>query len=349
MWKPLRNLRPVCIGAVALLPHAGQAAATVAIFSPPAVITPGQVAQVNVQFSKSAGEPEKRFVVRVDLHDADTDEKVSGGIQDNSKAGFTGNTGNVFCAVPVPANASGAYYFKAWVAPWSLNKAIVAHYKTYPTDGTFTYLWGGGGYGVTQNVYYRGSLICPKPSGNTTYCSGLAFEACIIPFNAYNAIYGHQYIGNITNYTQMENFRKIWYGVTIPGAELKLAADAIPMWGAGREITDFEEAQEGDFIQLWRHSGSGHNPMFVSWRRNSSGTITGVNYWGSQGSSNGIGYSGENFGTTSGMDRNKFYIGRVAKRRDQADSAGALGSIDTSANLRVVPSTVGVWLEYQDR
>src|SRR5690606_37759591 len=130
-------------------------------------------------------------------------------------------------------------------------------------------------------------LISPKPSGDTTYCSGLAFEACIIPFNNYNATYGHQFIGNIYSASQMEIFRRRWYGTEgLSGGAERLAGDAIPEWGVGVRITDFEEAQEGDFVQLWRHSGSGHNPLFVSWRRNTSGGIRGVNYWGSQNSSN---------------------------------------------------------------
>jgi hypothetical protein len=309
---------------------------------------------VAVQFTKSADEPEKRVVIRVDLHDADTNQKVSGGIQDNGATGFTGDSGAVVCSVPVPANASGAYYFKAWVSPWSLNRAIVAQYKSYPTNGTFTYDWNSsrpGDYGVTQDVMYRGVNVAPDYPGNTTYCSGVAFETCIVALNKYNSQYGHPYIGNIVTGTQMVEFRRIWYGNVNPGGpELKLAAEAIPIWGVGIEVSNLEEAQEGDFVQLWRNtvSLSGHNPLFVSWKRDSSGPITGVNYWGSQGGSNGIGYRSENFGTTSGVDATRFYIGRVRKPRDQADYDWALGVADTTPNLSVVPSAVNDWMSYQE-
>jgi len=318
-------------------------AATVIITNAPSSISPGQSITISTQFSKTSDEPEKRIVLRLDLHNSDTHLKVAGAIADNGGAGYTGSTGTIPCTITIPSNATGSYYFKATVAPWSLNRAIVAHYKTYPTDGTFTYLWSGGGYGVTQTVMYLGAVAAPKPAGDTCYCSGLAFETCVLPFNAYNATYNHPYIGNIYTPANMETFRKVWYGVT--DAE-KLAARALPEWGAGREITDFEEAQEGDFVQLWRHSGSGHNPVFVRWLRNSSNQITGVRYWGTQGSTNGIGYNNENFGTSSGMNRSRFYIGRAAKPRAPADYDWALGQASSQETPSTVSSSITDWFLY---
>ncbi len=298
---------------------------------------------MDVQFIKSPAEPEKRVVLFLQLHQWPSRTRVARTIVDNGGAGLTGTSGTVTCQVQVPSNAGGSCYFTAYAVPWSLNRAIVANYKTYPTDGTFTYLWSGGGYGVTQNVYYLGTLVAPKPTGNTTYCSGLAFEAYVIPFNAYNATYGNSVIGSITTAAKMETFRKIWYGVT--DAE-KLAARAIPEWGAGREITDLEEAQEGDFVQLWRWNGSGHNPLFVNWVRNGSGQITGVRYWATQSSTNGIGYNTESFGETSGINRARFYLGRAAKPRDQADYDWALGQATTESRPSVVNAAVGDWARY---
>ena len=115
----------------------------------------------------------------------------------------------------------------------------------------------------------------------------------------------------------------------------------------GREITDFEEAQEGDFVQLWRHSTSGHNPLFVNWIRNSSNVITGVRYWGSQGSTNGIGYNTESFGVSTGINPARFYIGRAAKPRDQADYDWALGQASSQSSPSIVPAAVDEWRQYQ--
>jgi hypothetical protein len=332
-------LAATCYVAVA---HAA-AQATVTIQNPPPTLSPGQAVTLNVQFLKAPAEPEKRVVILLQLHQLPSMALVAKAVADNAGAGYTGASGTVPVTLTVPANASGAYCFRAWVSPWSLNRAIVAQYKSYPTNGTFTYLWSGGGYGVTQNIYYMNTLIAPKPAGNTTYCSGLAFETFVVPSNAYNANYGHPQIGNIATAGQMETFRRIWYGVT---DSEKLAVRALPEWGAGREITDFEEAQEGDFVQLWRWSGSGHNPIFVNWVRNTAGQITGVRYWGSQSSTNGIGYQTESFGTSSGMNRNRFYIGRASKPRDQADYDWALGTASTEAAPSTVMSAVEGWREY---
>ena len=166
------------------------AQATVTVLNPPATLTPGQAVTLHVQFTKAPAEPEKRVVVLLQLHQLPSMAQVAKVVADNGGAGYTGMSGTVPVSLTVPAHASGAFCFKAWVSPWSLNRAIVTQYKSYPTNGTFTYLWSGGGYGVTQNIYYMGTLIAPKPAGNTTYCSGLAFETFVVPSNAYNATYG---------------------------------------------------------------------------------------------------------------------------------------------------------------
>ncbi len=355
MWMPYKILFSTIL-MLTLSTTQVHSAVSVAIHNAPAYFSPGQAVTINTQFSKTAGEPEKRVVIRVDLHDSDTNAKVTGGVADNGGAGYTDGNAVVPCTITIPAGASGSYYFKATVAPWSLNRAVLQQYKSYPTDGTFDYLWGNrrGDYGVTQNVAYLGEIICPVYAGNpgdpiTTYCSGVAFETAVLALNTYNATYGHPRIGNIQTAANMRSFRLRWYGVTDAD---KLAARAIPEWGAGREITDFEEAQDGDFIQLWRQPyganlPSGHNPLFVNWVRDSSSQITGARYWGSQGSTDGIGYNTETFGTGSGrLNVDRFYIGRLSKPRDQADYDWALGQADTQGTPSTVGSSVDDWLYY---
>lgn len=320
--------------------------ASVNVLTRPDVLEPGENAVVNCHVIKTVDEPEQRIVVRVDLHNAVSGEKVSGTILDNGGAGYKGKTVNVNASVPVPADAVGSYYFQVTAAPWSFNRAIVEKMESYPVDGTFTYKWLlTGGYGVTQDVWYKGTLVAPSDHDNTCYCSGLAFEVFVLAWNEYNEQYGHTQIGDIPNASVMSAFRRVWYG-NYPETE-KLATRAIPEWGVGVEIVDWEEAQKGDACQLWRHSGSGHNPIFVNWRRNSSGEITGVRYWGSQGTTNGIGYAHENFGTTSNMNPERFYLARAKKPRDQADYDWALGMGDTSDRPSVVNAGIGTWAEYE--
>lgn len=320
------------------------AGANVSILNPPPMIAPGEVIPVQVSYTKTPNEPEKRVIVRVDLHDYETHEKVTGAYVENNGTGYTGVTRQVTCPITIPASVSGKYYFKATISPWSMNRAIVQQYKSYPTNGIYTYAWIPG-HGVTQDVFYMNELISPKAPDNTCYCSGLAFETFVFAFNNHNQHYGHSQIGTIHNPAEMRNFRVQWYGVH---ETEKLATLALPMWNTGMEITDFEEAQEGDNIQLWRTNKSGHNPLFVNWIRNSNGQITGVRYWGSQGSSNGIGYHQESFATgrRGGMLRERFYLARAKKPRDQADYDWALGSTTTTQQPSQVPSSAHDWMMY---
>lgn len=167
----------------------------------------------------------------------------------------------------------------------------------------------------------------------------MAFEAFILGWEDYNTEYGHSAITGLTT-SNIDAFRRIWYGVT--DGE-KLAARAIPEYGIGLEITDFEEFQKGDAIQLWRTSGSGHNPIFVEWVRNPSDEIVGVRYWGSQSSSNGIGYRTEYFSGSGGSVRwDRFYGARARKPRDQADYDWAFSSV-SSADTTSLSDT---WMIY---
>lgn len=297
----------------------------------------------NITYTKPATTVEKRLVFFAELHNANTNALIDKKIFDNSNNGYTGTTQNFAVSLNTPPSGIEPVNVQLYAVPWSLNKKMAEHYKTYPTDGTFTYLWSGGGYGVTQNIYYKGSLIAPKPSGNTTYCSGLAFDCAITAFNEYNTANGHTSIGTMT-VSQMNSFRLVWYGVT--DAE-KLAALAIPQYNVGLEITDFEEAQEGDSVQLWRTSGSGHNPLFISWIRNSSSEIIGMRYWGSQGSTNGIGIRNEYFTEGGGtVMKSRTYLGRFRKPRDNSDYTWAISSQGTASIPHANASTVTGWELY---
>jgi hypothetical protein len=65
-------------------------------------------------------------------------------------------------------------------------------------------------------------------------------------------------------------------------------------------------------LQFWRHSGSGHNNIFIDWETDGDGTIIGVTYWSTQGSTDGVDYNTEYFGTSgSRIDPNSFFAGRA--------------------------------------
>ena len=77
-------------------------------------------------------------------------------------------------------------------------------------------------------------------------------------------------------------------------------------------MSDLEEVRPGDFLQFWRNSGSGHSSVFIDWERDATGTIEGVWYWSTQGSTDGIGYNLEYFGSgESDLDPAHFHAARI--------------------------------------
>ena len=142
----------------------------------------------------------------------------------------------------------------------------------------------------------------------------------------------------------MSSFRKLWYGVT--DGE-RLIARAVVDYNLGIAITDMEDVQEGDPLQFWRRSGSGHSVLFVNWIRDEGATILGLRYWSAQSSTNGIGYGAEYFGETSGINRDRFYPARLRKPRDRTDFEWSLGKTDTRSQptIIVAPSSMG-WYFY---
>ncbi len=305
----------------------------------PDILEPGRNALITLEYQKDPGFEEKRLVYAVQVLDAEDDSVLRTMTWDNGGNGYPNATGSMFFAHSMPTDTS-AIYFKAYAAPWSMNKWIVDRYESYPTNGTYTYSWVSNSYGVMNDVYYQGSLIAPKPGNNTTYCSGAAFEVGVFGYQDYNNLYGNTIIGTMTA-SQMHSFRRVWYGTLSddPDPHLKLAALAIPKFGIGREITDWNEVQQGDFLQFWRTGGSGHNPIFVSWVQSSSGTKIGIRYWGSQGSSNGLGYRTEYFSGWGGsIDPARTYFGRIARPRDGNDIEHALVIMSTEDN----PIPIGI-------
>lgn len=309
----------------------------------PATLQPGGNSLIRFHYARDAQFIEKRLVFVVEVRSTSDDAVLRSVTFDNNGQGYPNSDGMLSFAYGVPADIPGIY-FKTYASPWSMNKWVVEQFESYPTNGTWRYEWPGGGFGVTQDIYYLGSLIAPKPPNDTTYCSGIAFEVGVLSYLNYNALYGHPTIGGM-NVTQMQRFRRVWYGVISsdnPDPDLKLAALAIPEHGIGREITNWDEVQPGDFLQFWRTSGSGHNPIFVSWVTNASGTRTGIRYWGSQGSTNGLGYLTERFtGQGGSIDPTRTYFGRIARPRDGNDIDHALVTMSTEDNpIILIPPQV---------
>ena len=190
------------------------------------------------------------------------------------------------------------------------NDYVVSMMKSYPTDGTHQYYWpsSGGWSGNTRDLYYRGALFAKGDSFGRCYCCGLTFEVFFRAYEAYCKAKGWPFVINNFDSSALSKFKGQWFG---SDGNRKTLLNAIVSNNLGRGIS-FEQAKLGDFVQLWRNNGSGHSVIFVEWVKNGQ-TITGVKYWSTQSSTNGIGYRIEYFGGSSGMDPNQFYIARVGK------------------------------------
>lgn len=173
--------------------------------------------------------------------------------------------------------------------------------------------------GVTNNVYYQDQLLLRAyPSGNhASYCVGITFETFFKAMQTRNQAIGlDKNSFNGMSFSQLQDFMLLWYTASGPKS-VSNPAVAIVKYGLGQQITNWEAAKPGDFIDFSRTNGSGHSVIFLNWIRSGS-KIIGLRYWSSQGSTNGLGYQEEYFsipnaqGVPYGTIMTKgFYIGHV--------------------------------------
>ena len=130
-------------------------------------------------------------------------------------------------------------------------------------------------------------------------------------FDALDRTWGGDGSLNGIAFSELYEFRTDWYVRDLYGTGV---VEAMDNYGIGHRVTNWDDAEPGDFVQFWRHNGSGHNVVFVDWERNAADAIVGFSYWSTQGSTDGIGVGTEYFGATgSTVDPAYFFLGRVAE------------------------------------
>ena len=189
---------------------------------------------------------------------------------------------------------------------------IVLHVLgTYPTDGQHRYYWPRGSKwaGNTRDLVYRGELFSAGDPQSRSYCCGLTFEVFFRSYESWCRRTRRPFVVAELDSKGLRNFRGRWFGSR---TNLLCSQSAITEFGLGRRV-ELGEARPGDFVQFWRHSGSGHSVIFLAWKRDGNGQRKGLTYWSTQSSTNGIGRQTEWFGAPGGIDPERIHIARVGR------------------------------------
>ncbi len=191
----------------------------------------------------------------------------------------------------------------------SFNDVVWSYVLSYPTDGTNGYYWPSGSdwAGTTRDIWYRDTLVAEGDPEGRCYCVGLTWEVYMRAWAEVDASTGGDGTINTMSVADLDTFRVDWFVRELDGPGPSVAMEN---YGVGEEITDFSKLLPGDFLQFWRHSGSGHNVMFVDWLVD-DGEVVGIEYWSTQSSTDGVGYNYEYFGSSgSRIDPNLVYGAR---------------------------------------
>ena len=188
-----------------------------------------------------------------------------------------------------------------------LNPYVLEIMSTYPVDGSYGYFWPkeGGWEGTTQDVVYEGKKLTDGDPKNRSYCCGLTFEVYVRAL-----LEASEGAAAGVSADTLHELRLRFFGDSKEGERRRLCQFGLESLRLGETVDDLEQARAGDFVQFWRHGGSGHSVIFVNWVRR-KGEIRGITYWSSQTSTQGIGYQTETIGP-DGIDRKQIYIARAS-------------------------------------
>jgi hypothetical protein len=209
-----------------------------------------------------------------------------------------------------------------------LSPFVVAALRRYPTDGSLGYHWPdpreSAWEGTPDPVVYAGVELTSGDPARRSYCCGLTFAVYVEALLAAN---GGRPMPDVPP-ADLPALRLRFFGDSAAGERRRLVEFGLTSLGLGRAVAP-DEARPGDFLQLWRRSGSGHSAVFINWvwdgpRR------AGLTYWSSQPSTRGIGYRTEWFDGPDGVDLDQLYIARAdwplrapERRRAGGGSSGA--------------------------
>jgi len=168
--------------------------------------------------------------------------------------------------------------------------------ESFPDGGGFN--WNRG-TGTPEEIRFNNTRILSK-STNGTYCCGFTF-AVVMRAAANGGLLKGKSVA------QIKKFQQHWYAAT-PEAREKQQIFAMEWLGIGRQVP-LMDAEPGDFVRLW-HGGSGHSVVLVRWIVE-NGRKAGIEYRGTQGSTDGIGNRIEYLPGAAESARGDFVVART--------------------------------------
>ncbi|MFA6618632.1 MAG: T9SS type A sorting domain-containing protein [Candidatus Neomarinimicrobiota bacterium] len=198
----------------------------------------------------------------------------------------------------------------------TFNDYVIDLLEEYHRDGRYPYSWVSGYKGVTKDLYYQGRLIANAnaDSSQSTYCCGITFE---IWYRAMMRLLDDMNMPENINNMKASNFSSFiskWFVQEKNGDGPGIA---LVDYGLGKKIDNMQDVKKGDFVQIWRTSGSGHSVIFINWTYNAEGDTTGMRYWSTQPSTQGVNYNIEYFSGYGGkVDKAHTHYSRGFKPED---------------------------------
>lgn len=194
--------------------------------------------------------------------------------------------------------------------PGELNDHVLAVMATYPARGQHPYFWpkSGSWPGNARDLIYGNDVVAKGDPQGRCFCCGLTFEVFLAAWQRWANLEARPWKIAGRTVDGVRKLQKEWFGSK---EDPSCVFTAVVGNKLGTRIEDFERALPGDFVQLWRQDGSGHSVVFKSWLR-SGAKITGLRYWSTQKSTQGIGENEERFGSgRKDLDPNRFWLVRV--------------------------------------
>ena len=184
-----------------------------------------------------------------------------------------------------------------------LNEFELELIKEYPVDGTHDYYWPESGIfdGVTRELSYQGEVIAHPDELKRTYCCGLTWELWLRSCQLWAERNGKELDLNGHNARDLRRLKADWF---VASGRRGGPVDALVHRGLGIQVT-LEEARPGDFMQIWRRSGSGHSVVFLA------SVEGGIHYWSTQKATKGIGERTEYFYGDNWVKKDELYIARA--------------------------------------